>query len=57
MKIFLAGNVGIISREITYSKLIRRRLLTYYEIRLKLFASDQSFQYYKNKKNGSITKI
>ena len=43
MKIFTAGNVGIISREIRYRNLFRRRLLSYYEITNKLFASDQSF--------------
>jgi hypothetical protein len=45
MKIFLAGNVGVLSREITYSKLIRWRLLSFYEISLKIFASDQSFNF------------
>jgi hypothetical protein len=54
MKIFVAGNLGIISREITLSKFIQRRLLTYYEIRLKIFASDQSFEFYKKKKDENI---
>ena len=54
MKIFIAGNVGIISREIALSKFIRRRLLTYYEVSLKIFASDQSFEFYKNKKDENI---
>jgi len=44
MKIFTAGNVGIISREKQYRHVIRRRLLSYYEIANKLFASDQSFK-------------
>jgi hypothetical protein len=43
MKIYTAGNVGIISREIQFRNLIKRRLLSYYEIANKLFASDQSF--------------
>lgn len=43
MKLYTAGNVGIISREIQYRNLFRRRLLSYYEICNKLFASDQSF--------------
>lgn len=43
MKLFTAGNVGIISREIRYRNLIKRRLLSYYEIANQLFASDQSF--------------
>ena len=43
MKLFLAGNLGIIQREIQYRNLFRRRLLSYYEITNKLFASDQSF--------------
>ena len=44
MKLYLAGNVGIISREIQYRNLFRRRLLSFYEIINKLFASDQSFE-------------
>lgn len=43
MKLYTAGNVGIISREIQYRNLIKRRLLSYYEITNHLFASDQSF--------------
>ena len=43
MKIYTAGNVGIISREIQYRNLIKRRLLSFYEITNKLFASDESF--------------
>lgn len=43
MKLYTAGNVGIISREIQYRNLFKRRLLSYYEIANKLFASDQSF--------------
>jgi len=43
MKIYLAGNVGIISREIQYRNLFRRRLLSFYEIINKLFSSDKSF--------------
>lgn len=44
MKVFIAGNVGIISREIQYRNLIKRRLLSFYEVTNKLFASDQSFK-------------
>jgi hypothetical protein len=44
MKIYLAGNVGIISREVKNLRLIKRRLLTYYELSLKLFATDKSFR-------------
>jgi hypothetical protein len=43
MKIYLAGNLGVISREIQYRNLFKRRLLSFYEIINKLFASDQSF--------------
>ena len=43
MKIFTAGNVGIITREIQYRRLFRGRLLSFYEIINNLFASDESF--------------
>mgnify|MGYP006921285788 CR=1 FL=1 len=49
MKIYTAGNVGIISREKEYSHLIKRRLLSYWEIGNKLFAADQSFELIKQK--------
>jgi len=45
MKLYLAGNVGILSREKDYSKLIQSRLLSYYEISQNLFASDLSFNF------------
>jgi hypothetical protein len=44
MKIYLAGNLGIISREIQYRNLFKHRLLSFYEIINKLFASDESFE-------------
>lgn len=43
MRIFTAGNLGIISREIQYRRFFRGRLLSFYEITNKLFASDESF--------------
>ena len=45
MKIYTAGNVGIISREHRCSKLYRGRLLSFYELTNELFAVDKSFKY------------
>jgi hypothetical protein len=49
MNIYTAGNVGIISREKALSKVILRRLLSFYEIHGKLFAADQSFEFITKK--------
>ena len=49
MKIITAGNVGIISREVKFGHLVRKRLLSFYEVTNKLFATDQSFRYITQK--------
>ena len=59
MNIHLAGNVGIISREVRFNRLLTRRLLSFYEIIEQLFASDRSFRYIttKNMKEQSTRKV
>jgi len=59
MNIHLAGNVGIISREIRFNKFFTRRLLSFYEVFQKLFASDLSFRYIttKNMKEQATRKV
>lgn len=59
MNINLAGNVGIISREIRFNRLFKRRLLSFYEVFQKLFASDLSFRYIttKNMKEQATRKV
>jgi hypothetical protein len=52
MKIYTAGNVGIISREIQLNWLFKRRLLSFWEISQHLFSSDKSFEYITNKNHG-----
>lgn len=48
MKIYLAGTLGIISREEQLIKLFKRRLLSFWDIQKNQFAVRESFELIKN---------
>ena len=48
MKIYLAGTLGIISREKQLLRLISKRLLSFWDIQKNQFAVRESFELIKN---------
>jgi hypothetical protein len=48
MRIYLAGTLGIISREEQLIKLFKRRLLSFWDIQKNQFAVRESFELIKN---------
>lgn len=57
MKIFLAGNPGIIRREKKWLRLAHTRLLSYWDIQQDQFGVPEAFEYIKMKntlKNETI---
>jgi hypothetical protein len=44
MKIYIAGNAGLINREKIYFRIYDKRLLSYWEIHKELFQSHKTFK-------------